>query len=123
MVVEGKLHAKFDVVQTSESFKKRDFVIEYVDNPLYPQYVTFQLIQERVNLIDKFNEGDKIAVTFNLRGREWVTPQGEKKYFNTLEAWRISEVAADGTPSTESAASNGGAQEDWAQDASQDLPF
>ena len=122
MVVEGKLHAKFDVVQTSESFKKRDFVIEYVDNPLYPQYITFQLIQERVYLIDKFNVGDKIEVTFNLRGREWTTPELEKKYFNTLEAWRISEATAG-----ESAPASGAPvfdMSDGSDDApADDLPF
>src|SRR5688572_9822864 len=98
MVIEGKLHAKFDAQQISDTFKKRDFVVEYVDNPLYPQYVTFQAIQDRCALIDNFAVGDKIEVTFNLRGREWTNPQGEKKYFNTLEAWRVQKV--------ESAASN-----------------
>ena len=122
MVVEGKLHAKFDVVQTSESFKKRDFVIEYVDNPLYPQYVTFQLIQERVNLIDKFNEGDKIEVTFNLRGREWTTPELEKKYFNTLEAWRINEATAG--ESAPASGTPGFDMSDGTEDAPSDgLPF
>ncbi|MFM2375231.1 MAG: hypothetical protein RLZZ165_328, partial [Bacteroidota bacterium] len=92
MVIEGKLHAKFETQQISDTFKKRDFVVEYVDNPLYPQYVTFQMVQDRVSLIDNFAVGEKIEVTFNLRGREWTNPQGEKKYFNTLEAWRIQKL-------------------------------
>lgn len=123
MVIEGKLHAKFEVVQITDTFKKRDFVIEYVDNPLYPQYVQFQTVQDRVSLIDGYNEGDKIEVTFNLRGREWTNPQGEKKYFNTLEAWRVQKV--------ESAANAPGADgdkpvydmADISSDASDDLPF
>ena len=89
MVIEGKLHAKFETQQVSDSFKKREFVVEYVDNPLYPQYVTLQLVQDRCDNIDKFNVGDKIEVTFNLKGREWTSPEGVVKYFNTLEAWRI----------------------------------
>lgn len=96
MVIEGKLHAKFDVHQISESFKKRDFVVEFVDNPLYPQYVTFQLVQDRCGLIEMFVPGDNIEVTFNLRGREWTNPEGEKKYFNTLEAWRINLATESG---------------------------
>lgn len=125
MDIEGKLHAKFETKQISDSFKKRDFVVEYVDNPLYPQYVTFQINQDRVSLVDNFAVGDKIEVTFNLRGREWTNPQGEKKYFNTLEAWRVQKVEAGA-----STPSNGGGQTvqigvpaDISGDNSDDLPF
>ena len=95
MVIEGKLHAKFDAQQVSDSFTKREFVIEYVDNPLYPQYVTFQLVQDRCGNIDRFQVGDKLEIVFNLRGREYEK-DGVKKYFNTLEAWMIKEAAASG---------------------------
>lgn len=123
MVIEGKLHSKSDTVDVSEKFKKRDFVVEYVDNPLYPQYVSFQVNQDRCSLMDNFVPGDKIEVTFNLRGREWISPQGEKKYFNTLEAWRIQKV--------ESAAANPAANTgapvynmaDMSSESSDDLPF
>lgn len=104
MVVEGKLHIKFDTVQVSEKFAKRDFVIELQDNPLYPQYVLLQLTQDKTGLLDGHNVGDKLEVTFNLRGREWVSPQGECKYFNTLEAWRI-QGEKGGSPSVEDIAS------------------
>lgn len=77
-----------DLVDTG-SFKRRSFVVDFQENPLYPQYVTFELVQDRVELIDKFKVGDKIEVTFNLKGREWKSPEGVVKYFNTLEAWRI----------------------------------
>ena len=95
MVIEGKLHAKFETQQVSDSFKKRDFVMEISENPLYPQYVTFQLVQDRCDNIDKFKVGDKIEIVFNLRGREYEK-DGVKKYFNTLEAWMIKEAAASG---------------------------
>lgn len=100
MVIEGKLHQKGDVQSTSETFRKRDFVVEYADNPTYPQFVQFQCTQDRCSLLDSFNVGDKIEVTFNLRGREWTSPQKEKKYFNTLEAWRIQKVEGNGQPQT-----------------------
>lgn len=96
MVIEGKLHAKFEAQQISDSFKKREFVVEFVDNPLYPQYVTFQLVQDRCDNIDKFKVGDKLEIVFNLRGREYEK-DGVKKYFNTLEAWMIKEAAASGS--------------------------
>jgi Domain of unknown function (DUF3127) len=122
MVIEGKLHAKFETQQISDTFKKRDFVIEYVDNPLYPQYVTFQMVQDRVSLIDNFAVGEKIEVTFNLRGREWTNPQGEKKYFNTLEAWRIQklESAANHPASTPASVYD---VADISSDSTDDLPF
>jgi translation initiation factor IF-3 len=122
MVIEGKMYVKFETQQISDTFKKRDFVVEFIDNPLYPQYVTFQMIQDRVSLIDNIAVGDKIEVTFNLRGREWTTPQGEKKYFNTLEAWRVQKV--------ESAANNPAPvaqpvfdMADISSDSADDLPF
>ena len=103
MVVEGTVKAIFDTVQVSDTFKRREFVLEVTENPLYPQLVTFQLVQERVGLIDNFAEGEKVEVTFNLRGREWTAPSGEKKYFNTLEAWRINpSQSSDGSKPAES---------------------
>lgn len=103
MTIQGKLHKKFETKQVSATFQKREFVIEYVENPLYPQYVSFQLIQEKCALLDPFQEGGMLQVEFNLRGREWTSPQGEVKYFNSLDAWRISAVqqaaAADPMPS------------------------
>ena len=119
MVIEGKLHAKFDTQQVSDSFTKREFVIEYVDNPLYPQYVTFQLVQDRCGNIDKFNVGDKLEVVFNLRGREY-DKDGVKKYFNTLEAWMIKEAAASGAAEPATASVGNGLPTD---DPNSDLPF
>ena len=123
MVIEGKLHAKFDVQQVTDTFKKRDFVIEYVDNPLYPQYVQFQTVQDRCALIENYNVGEKIEVTFNLRGREWTNPEGVKKYFNTLEAWRIQKVESAATAPGADGAKPVYDMADIASDASDDLPF
>jgi len=100
MDIVGKLHAKFDTQNVSDKFQKRDFVIEFADNPAYPQMVSFQLTQDRCPELDKFNVGDNLEVTFNLRGREWRTPDGEIKYFNTLEAWRIAKAENAASVST-----------------------
>ncbi len=81
--IVGKLHKKFDTENKTASFQAREFVIE-ADDGRYPQMVKFQLVQDKCDEIDKFNEGDNIRVHFNLRGREW---QG--KYFTNLNAWRI----------------------------------
>ena len=81
--IVGKLHKKFDTESKTATFQAREFVIE-ADDGRYPQMVKFQLVQDKCDEIDKFNDGDNIRVHFNLRGREW---QG--KYFTNLNAWRI----------------------------------
>jgi hypothetical protein len=84
----GKLRAIFDTKQISERFTKREFVLEVVDGK-YPQTVLFQLTGDRCSNLDQFQVGDEVRVEFNLRGREWKNPQGEVKYFNSLDVWRI----------------------------------
>lgn len=88
MDITGTLKAKGKTEQVSEKFRKRDFVI--TDNSSqYPQHITFQLTQDKCDLLDKAQVGDEMKVYFNLRGREWVSKEGEVKHFNTLEAWKI----------------------------------
>ncbi len=89
MVVEGKLLEKFDTQEIKETFKKREFVLEYAENPQYPEFLKFELIQTNCEQLDAINEGDVITVNFNLKGRKWTDPKGVTKYFNSLQAWRI----------------------------------
>ena len=78
-----------DTVQIKETFRKRDFVLEYSDNPQYPEYVKFECIQDKCDMLDNYAVGQDVTVSFNLKGRKWVDPQGETKYFNSLQAWRM----------------------------------
>ncbi len=94
MNIVGKLHAKLELQQVTPTFRKREFVVEYSENPMYPQFILFQLVQDRCALIDGYSEGDMIDVSFNLRGRQWNSPSGETKFFNSLEAWRINPAQA-----------------------------
>ncbi|MCF8424572.1 MAG: DUF3127 domain-containing protein [Bacteroidia bacterium] len=93
MEVTGQLKLKYDTQKVSEKFQKRDFVLATDLSTPYPQYVSFQITQDKCAILDTFNEGEEIKVQFNLRGREWNGPQGIK-YFNTLEAWKIEKVGA-----------------------------
>ena len=88
MEITGTLKIKNNEVQVSEKFKKREFVITE-NSSQYPQFIQFQLTQDRCSLLDSYKVGDELKVFFNLRGREWKNPQGEVKYFNSLEAWRL----------------------------------
>mgnify|MGYP001574204594 CR=1 FL=1 len=84
----GTLKVKNSEVKVSEKFRKREFVL--TDNAAsYPQTILFQLTQDRCSLIDKANVGDTITVTFGLKGREWKNPQGEIKFFNSLDVFKV----------------------------------
>lgn len=85
--VEGTLHKKFDTENKTETFQAREFVIKTEGQ--YPQFIKFQLTQDRCQTVDPFNEGDLIKVHFDLRGREW-----NEKYFTNLNAWRIEKQSA-----------------------------
>jgi len=89
--VQGTIVAIMDAVQVSEKFTKREFVIQD-ENGMYPQTVIFQTSQDKTAMLDAFQVGEMVEISFNLRGREWVSPQGETKYFNTLDAWRVERV-------------------------------
>lgn len=89
MKVTGKLLEIKETQQVSETFKKRSFVLEYAENPQYPEYISFELIQDRCGLLDSFQLGQDVEVSFNLKGRKWISPEDETKYFNSLQAWRI----------------------------------
>jgi single-strand DNA-binding protein len=84
----GKLHVTYDTKQVSERFSKREFVVEIADGK-FPQYVLFQLTGDRCAQLDDHRVGDMVRVTFNVRGREWQSPQGETKYFNSLDVWKL----------------------------------
>jgi len=91
---KGKIHATFDTEQKTERFRLREFVVELGDNPSYPQYVKFQLTGDRCENLDGFSAGDEVRVEFSLRGREWTSPQGDVRYFNSLDVWQIEKVGA-----------------------------
>ncbi|MFP8879755.1 MAG: DUF3127 domain-containing protein, partial [Myxococcota bacterium] len=77
-----------------ERFRKREFVVELSDNPRFPQFVQFQLTGDRCESLDGLNVGDEVRIEFSLRGREWTSPQGQVKYFNSLDVWTIDRIGA-----------------------------
>ncbi len=93
--MEGILHKVFDTEQKSERFQAREFVVESEEQ--YPQFIKFQLVQDKCELIENYNEGDRVKVHFDLRGREW-----NGKFFTNVNAWRVE--AADGSSAAVSTA-------------------
>jgi len=91
----GKLIEKFDVVQVSDTFRKREFVVEKTENQggmEFTDHIKFQLTQDRCSILDSLNLQDEIRVNFNIRGRRWVKDD-KVSYFTNLEAWRIEKIA------------------------------
>lgn len=121
--VEGKLHKVFPAEQKSQSFKTREFVIEIAGQ--YPQYVKFQLTQDRCDVIDPYQPGQQVKVYFELRGREW-----QDKFFTNLQAWRVEALgdkqAAPMPNRKEVSSANGGSRSsepERSMDDFDDLPF
>jgi len=114
---EGKLHKIYDTEQKTASFQAREFVIEVADGQ-YPQMVKFQLVQDKCNLIDGYDEGDEIAVDFDLRGREW-----NGKYFTNLQAWRVGRVEGEQSSGPSEQTAPAPASAPASGDFDDDIPF
>jgi len=96
MQVKGKVIVVNPTTTISEKFSLRKFVVETDDQ--YPQPIEMQVTQDKCSLLDTISVGMVVEVSINLRGKSWTNPQGETKYFNTLEAWKIDVLGATAQP-------------------------
>ncbi len=95
----GKLIEKFDAVQKTEKFKNREFVVELVEQRqdfMSTNQIKFQLNNDKCAIIDPFEKGMEVKVTFNVRGRHWEK-DGKSGYITNLEAWKVELVSASGS--------------------------
>lgn len=106
MEITGKIKKIMDLQNVSEKFRKREFVLTVDEHTPYPQYIIFQTTQDKCAILDNLRVNDEVKVFFNIRGREWTSPQDNQiKYFVSLEAWRIDKftpVSASGSDTTTS---------------------
>jgi hypothetical protein len=89
--ITGKLVAVFDIVQRTETFKTREFVIEKsedIGGRVITNYVKFQCVQDKTAMPDRYNLGDEVKVQFNIKGTKW-TKDGRENYITNLDAWRM----------------------------------
>lgn len=93
MEIRGTVHEVGQTQQVTESFKKRDLIVAYAENPQFVEYLSFQATQDRVNIFDGLTPGQEVEVSFNLRGRPWTNKEGVTTYFNSLVAWKITKLA------------------------------
>ena len=88
MEIQGRIKQIFPSQMIGQNgFEKRDLVITTEEQ--YPQTIIIQFTQQRCDLLDSLQVGQNVKVYINIRGREWTNPQGETKYFNTIEGWKI----------------------------------
>ena len=92
MEVTGKIKMIGATQDVSASFKKRELVVTTEEQ--YPQHIMVEFTQAKVDDLNSYQVGENVKVSINLRGREWVNPQGETKYFNSIQGWRIERMAA-----------------------------
>ena len=93
MEVTGKIKVINAEQQVSASFKKRELVV--TTDEQYPQSIMIEFVQDKTDLLNNCKVGDNVKVSINLGGREWVNPQGETKYFNSIKGWRIEKIQSE----------------------------
>ncbi|MEO5943442.1 MAG: DUF3127 domain-containing protein [Ferruginibacter sp.] len=95
----GKLVAKYDTVQRTETFKTREFAVEKtedINGRTIVNYAKFQCVQDKTAIIDRVNIGDEIKVYFNIKGSKWEK-DGKTNYITNLDAWRIEQILQTST--------------------------
>ncbi|HIF84705.1 MAG: DUF3127 domain-containing protein [Flavobacteriaceae bacterium] len=94
MDISGKLKLVNDTKEYgSNGFRKREVVITTEEQ--YPQDLLIEFIQDKCDLLNSYKMGESVKIDINLRGREWESPQGEIKYFNSIQGWRIEKLMSD----------------------------
>ncbi len=98
MEVIGKVKLIGDV-QTfgTGGFKKRELVV--TTDEQYPQMIMIEFVQDKCDLLNNYKVGQDVKVAINLRGREWINPEGVAKYFNAIQGWRIENLSSQAAPS------------------------
>lgn len=110
----------------SNGFQKREMIL--LTQEQYPQPINIEFTQDKISLLDNLSEGENVKVSINIRGREWTSPQGEVKYFNSITGWRVEKVGGSMNEPTSasqvsSSASAAPANDNPFADEDDDLPF
>lgn len=95
MEITGTIRVINPIQQVSATFKKRELVVSTEEQ--YPQHIMIEFTQDKTDLLNGFTPGEQVKVSINLRGREWTNPQGETKYFNSIQGWRIEKQQSNTT--------------------------
>jgi hypothetical protein len=97
--ITGKIIDILPVNQVSDKFRKREFVIEKKDTSssnVFIDYIKFQLVQDKCDLINESFLNEEVKIWFNLKGNRWER-DGKVNYFTNLDAWKLEKVTSAGT--------------------------
>lgn len=89
MNITGIITKIGDTIQVTDTFKKRELILQYTSDNKYFEYIKFEAFKDKTELLDKFNEGDNVELFFNIKGREWKDNTGKVSYYNTLSIYNI----------------------------------
>ena len=89
MEISGRVKSIEKPIQVNDKLKKANLILETDRSSDYPQTICVEFINNSIDSLSKHKAGDDVVVSLNLRGREWVNPQGETKYFNSINGWKI----------------------------------
>ena len=128
MELQGTVKKISEIQTFASGFQKRELVL--LTEEQYPQPINIEFLSDKIDLLDSVSEGENVKVGINIRGREWTSPQGEVKYFNSITGWKIDKVKRENdnhtakpyneTPKTESSKSP---ENPLVEDEDDDLPF
>ena len=90
MELTGTIKKISDLQTFTSGFQKKEMVL--LTEEQYPQPINIEFLSEKVDLLNQYKVGDKVKVHINIRGREWTSPQGDVKYFNSITGWRLEKV-------------------------------
>tara|TARA_R110000796_G_scaffold214204_2_gene330214 strand:+ start:499 stop:867 length:369 start_codon:yes stop_codon:yes gene_type:complete len=102
-------------------FKKRELVV--TTDEQYPQMIMIEFVQDKTDLLNNFKIDDNVKVSINLRGREWINPEGVAKYFNAIQGWRIEKESAEESSSNKEPLAKTFSQKSITDEEQDDLPF
>lgn len=128
MELQGTIKRLGEVQTFPSGFQKREMVL--LTEEQYPQPINIEFLKEKGDLLNQYSEGEQVKVSINIGGREWTSPQGEVKYFNSITGWRIEKLTSNNTEPTQATQSSGStaapaapATDVFGEDDDDGLPF
>lgn len=128
MEVIGRIKKILEQQTFSSGFTKQEVIV--LTQEQYPQTLSIEFLQDKVNLLSNYSEGDEVKISINLRGREWINPEGVAKYFNSIVGWRIerannpaAQAPANEVPAPPKESFNAEFNDLGNDDSTDDLPF
>lgn len=126
MELQGVVKKLGEVQTFASGFQKREMVL--LTEEQYPQPISIEFLKEKGDLLNPLKEGEKVKVSINIGGREWTSPQGEVKYFNSITGWRVEKLEGSAdfnepTSAKPSESSSNNTKTDVFAEEDDDLPF